>query len=246
LTTDLTAKQLELLHAIVPSARPIGFLVNPTAPQTKSQREEAEGAARILGVPFVILNASSPNEIDAAFARIAEQRIEALLIGADGLFAVQSNQLVALAARYGVPAVYPYPEVAEAGGLISYGASIRTTFGLVGTYVGSILKGEQPADLPVQQSSYLDLMINLKTAKRLGLTVPPTLLAIADDVIESKRRDFIAAIGSAAAWPLVARARQPAVPVIGWLDAQPGGPLPEYVEWPGLDTYNLENAIGRK
>ena len=184
LTTDLTAKRLELLHAIVPSARPIGLLVNPTAPQTKSQRDEAEGAARILGVPFVILNASSPNEIDDAFAMIAEQRIEALLIGSDALFAGQSNQLAALAARYGVPAIYPYPEVAEAGGLISYGASIPTTFRLAGTYVGRILKGEKPADLPVQQSSHLDLVLNLKTAKALGLTVPPTLLVRADEVIE--------------------------------------------------------------
>jgi putative tryptophan/tyrosine transport system substrate-binding protein len=184
LTTDLTAKRLELLHAIVPSARPIGFLVNPTAPQTKSQREEAEGGARILGVPFVILNASSPNEINAAFATIAEQRIEALLIGADGLFAVQSNQLAALAARYGVPAIYPYPEVAEAGGLIGYGASIPTTFRLAGTYVGRILKGEKPADLPVQQSSHLDLVLNLKTAKALGIEVPTSILLRADEVIE--------------------------------------------------------------
>jgi putative tryptophan/tyrosine transport system substrate-binding protein len=184
LTTDLTAKRLELLHEIVPSARPIGVLVNPTAPQTKSQREEAEGAARILGVPFVILNASSPNEIDAAFATIAEQRIEALLIGADGLFASRSNQLIALAARYGVPAIYPYPEAAKAGGLISYGASIPTTFRLAGTYVGRILKGEKPADLPVQQSSHLDLVINLKTAKVLRLEVPPGLLVRADEAIE--------------------------------------------------------------
>jgi putative tryptophan/tyrosine transport system substrate-binding protein len=184
LTTDLTAKRLELLHEIVPSAKLIGFLVNPAAPQTKSQREEAEGAARVLGVPFVILNASSPNEIDAAFATIAEHRIEALAIGADALFAVQSNQLAALAARHGVPAIYPYPEVAEAGGLISYGASIPTTFRLAGTYVGRILKGEKPADLPVQRSSHLDLVLNLKTAKALGLEVPPNLLAIADEVIE--------------------------------------------------------------
>jgi len=184
LTTDLTAKRLELLHEIVPSAKPIGFLVNPTGPQTKSQREEAEGAARILGVPFVILNASSPSEINAAFATIAEQRIEALLIGADGLFAFQSNQLVALAARLGVPAIYPYREAAEAGGLMSYGASGPTTFRLVGTYVGRILKGEKPADLPVQQSSRLDLVLNLKTAKVLGVEVPTSMLLRADEVIE--------------------------------------------------------------
>jgi putative tryptophan/tyrosine transport system substrate-binding protein len=184
LATDLTAKRLELLHAIVPSARPIGFLVNPTAPQTKSQREEAEGAARILGVPFVTLDASSPSEINTAFATIAEQRIEALLVGADGLFASQRNQLAALAARYAVPAIYSYPEVAETGGLISYGESGATTFRLVGTYVGRILKGEKPADLPVQQTSHLELVINLKTAKALGLEVPPGLLVRADKVIE--------------------------------------------------------------
>ena len=184
LTTDLTAKRLELLHEIVPSAMPIGFLVNPTAPQTKSQRNEAEHAARILKVPLVTLNASSANEIDAAFATMSEHGIKALLTGADALFSIQGPQLAALAVRYEVAAVYPYREVATAGGLMSYGASIPSTFHLVGSYAGRILKGEKPADLPVQQSTLIEIVLNLKTAKAFGIEVPTATLLRATEVIE--------------------------------------------------------------
>jgi putative ABC transport system substrate-binding protein len=184
LTTDLTAKRLELLHEVVPAGTRIGLLINPAVPQTKSQQEEAEDAARTLGAPLVILNASSSSEIETAFATLASQRIGALLIGADALFAGQGNRLAALAARYSVPAIYPYREVAEAGGLMSYGANIPATLRLVGTYAGRILKGERPVDLPVQQATKVELIINLKTAKALGLDIPATVYARADQVIE--------------------------------------------------------------
>jgi putative ABC transport system substrate-binding protein len=185
LTTALTAKRLELLHELAPAATPIGFFVNPANPTVfEAEMMEAETASRALGVRLVTLNASTLGEIEAAFKIVVEQRIGALLTSGDPLWTVQRARLSALTARHGVPAIYAVRDIAVAGGLMSYGASISDAYRLVGTYAGRILKGERPADLPVQQATKLELVINLKTAKALGLTIPETLLATADEVIQ--------------------------------------------------------------
>jgi putative ABC transport system substrate-binding protein len=184
LATELVAKQLELLHEIVPAVRSIGFLVQTdSSPDTPTRIKEAETAARILGVRLTVLNASTPSDIEADFATLVGQGIGALIVEGNALFSPDS-QVVALAARHAVPAIYELREFVEAGGLMSYGASLSDTVRLAGTYVGRILKGEKPADLPVQQATKIELVINLKTAKALGLSVPLTLLGRADEVIE--------------------------------------------------------------
>jgi putative ABC transport system substrate-binding protein len=185
LIEELTAKRLELLHEILPAAILIGFLKNPTLPQVEAEIGKAKNAARILGVRLVIANASTPSEIEAAFENLAGQRIGALVVANDPLFGIhQRNQLVTLAARRVLPTMYFSRESVEAGGLMSYGASISDISRQAGIYVGRILKGEKPADLPVQQVTRFELVINLKTAKALGLTIPETLLAPADEVIQ--------------------------------------------------------------
>jgi putative tryptophan/tyrosine transport system substrate-binding protein len=180
----LLAKRLELLHKIATAVASIGLLVNPTGPQAALDAREAETAARALGMRLAIQNASTPTEIEAAFSRFNELRVGAVLVGGEPFFFVQREQLTALAARHSVPAIYPLREYVEAGGLMSYGVSQADAFRLGGVYVGQILKGAKPADLPVQQSTKVKLMINLKTAKALGLTIPETLLATADEVIQ--------------------------------------------------------------
>ena len=184
LNQQLTAKHLELLHNIAPNVTTVGFLVNPTTPAGKTQNREAETAARSLGLNLTILNATTSNEIEAAFATVVERQIGALAIDADSLFFLQRDQLAALAARHAVPAIYPAREYVEAGGLMSYGARLSDTLRVVGSYAGRILKGANPADLPVQQSTRIEMALNLRTAKALGLTVPPTLRALADEVLE--------------------------------------------------------------
>jgi putative ABC transport system substrate-binding protein len=185
LQTAVTAKRLELLHELVPRAGLIAFLVNPGNPGfANAETKEAQEAARLLGINLLVLNAGSAGEIDAAFTRIVQQQGGALLVGGDLFYISRSAQIVALAALHGIPAIYAYPEQGVAGGLMCYGARLATSQRLVGIYTGRILKGEKPADLPVQQVTKLQLVINMKTAKALGLTVPPTLLAIADEVIE--------------------------------------------------------------
>jgi putative tryptophan/tyrosine transport system substrate-binding protein len=185
LTTALIAKRLELLHELVPAAKSIGFLVNPTTPQVEVELRETETAAGILGVHLVILNASTPSQIEMTFANLVGQRIDALMVGGGGLFGrAYGVQLAALAARHAMPAIYTTRVVVDAGGLMSYGASVSDAFRLAGTYVGRILKGEKPAELPVQRSARFEMVLNLKTAKALGLIVPQTLLATADQVIE--------------------------------------------------------------
>ena len=168
----------------MPSATLIGFLGNSTAPQTKAQVKEAQDAARILSVRLAILNASNPSEIEGAFATFADQHIGALMTGADALIFAQRRQLATLAARHAVPTVFAYREAVEAGGLMSYGPSIPDAFRIVGTYAGRIPNGEKPADLPVQQSTRIEMVLNLKTAKALGLAIPESLLATADEVIQ--------------------------------------------------------------
>jgi putative tryptophan/tyrosine transport system substrate-binding protein len=182
----VNAKRLQLLHQVVPTVSTIGFLVNPTSPPSQVDPEisEAESAARLLGLRLAILKASNPGEIEAAFASLAGRQIGALLVLADAFFNTQRDQLAALAARNAVPAIYPYREPVDAGGLMSYGVNLSDAHRLAGTYVARILKGDKPANLPVQQSTRFELVINLKTARALGIIIPETMLATADEVIQ--------------------------------------------------------------
>ncbi len=180
----LVAKRVGLLHDLIPTAKIIGMLVNSTDPRTETQTRDAQDAAHALGLQIHVLNASTKAEIDAAFAAMPELRIEALLVGTGEFFRRQSENLAVLAARQGVPAIYQYRQFAAAGGLISYGASLPDAYRLAGVYTGRVLKGEKPADLPVMQPTKFELVINLKTARTLGLSITPGVLAIADEVIE--------------------------------------------------------------
>ena len=180
----LGAKRLELLRELVPSAAHIGFLVNPANPTSESQVTDVRAAARERRVDLLVVNAGSEREIDAGFASFVQQRVNAIVIGADSLFLSRRDQVVGLAARHALPAIYNLREYVDNGGLITYGASITDAFRLAGGYAGRILKGEKPPDLPVQQTVKFELAVNLKTAKALGLTVPDKLLVAADEVIE--------------------------------------------------------------
>jgi putative ABC transport system substrate-binding protein len=185
LTTGLVPKQLEMLHELLPKARVMVLLVNPAHPATSDiESQEALSAARALGLDLHVVNASSEADFDKIFANLAEFQSGGLVIAADPLFSGRSEQLAALAARHAAPAVYKGREFAAAGGLMSYGTSLKDSYRLAGTYVGRILKGEKPADLPVQQATKVELYINLKTAKTLGITFPLSLLGRADEVIE--------------------------------------------------------------
>jgi putative ABC transport system substrate-binding protein len=185
LAVELGAKQLELLHELVPTATSIALLVNPTNPtRADNLSRDLQVAARIRGVELRVLHASIEGDFDMVFASLRQLRASALVIGGDPFFNSRTQLLTALAARHAVPTIYPYREYVTAGGLVSYGDSLSDIYHIVGTYAGRILKGEKPADLPVQQSTKVELILNLKTAKALGLTVPTTLLARADEVIE--------------------------------------------------------------
>jgi len=181
---ELTAKRLELVSELVPQARVIALLVNPSNGNAERIIADVREAARAKGLQLHILKASSASEIDIAFATLAQQHAGALVVGNDAFFLTRRDQLVALAARDAVPAIYDSREYAASGGLISYAASLAVAYRQLGVYAGKILKGAKPADLPVQQPTTFELVINLKTAKALGLTVPQTLLARADEVIE--------------------------------------------------------------
>ena len=186
LSNTLTAKRLELLHELLPSATLFALLVNPIHPFAETEAKEAQTAASVLGVRVLTLKATRAADFEAVFATLAEQQVKGLLVGSDALFILPGpvDEFVAMAARHAVPTIYVFKLSARAGGLMSYGADEADAFRLGGVYVGRILKGEKPADLPVQQSTKVELVINMKTAKALGLTFPLTLLGRADEVIE--------------------------------------------------------------
>jgi putative ABC transport system substrate-binding protein len=185
LGVELGSKRLELLHELVPRATVMALLVNPTNPSlAETISKDAQAAARILGLQLHVLHASTERDIDAAFATLLQLRAGGLVVSSDTFFTSQLQQLVALTLRHAVPAIFHVRQFAAAGGLMSYAASFAEAWRQVGVYCSRILKGEKPADLPVVQSSKFELVINAQTARMLGLTVPPSLLAIADEVIE--------------------------------------------------------------
>jgi putative ABC transport system substrate-binding protein len=184
LTPELEAKRLGILNELVPASPTLALLVNPHNPITESITRDVQKAARVAGKELQLLTASNESDLNIVFATVLRQPARALLVAADPFFSSRREMLVALAARHGVPAIYSDREFPRIGGLISYGTDRVDTYRQLGIYTGRILKGEAPADLPVQQSTKFELVINHKTARMLGLTVPPSLLAIADEVIE--------------------------------------------------------------
>ena len=208
LATEVTAKRLELLSELVPRAGVIALLVNPNNSSAERVIQEVQQAARAKGVQLSILKASSESEIDAAFASLSELHAGALLVGADPFLSSRREQLVALASRHAVPSIYAWREFAASGGLISYGASLTSAFRLLGTYAGKVLKGAKPADLPVQQPTTFELVINLKTAKALGLTVPQSMLIARRRGDRVRRRDALPHLAAYLAWPVTASAQQ--------------------------------------
>ena len=183
-TSELEAKKLALLRELVPKAPLIAMLVNPTNPSAETDIADVQKAAGVIGQQVLLLRASSERDIGAAFKTVVQQRAAALLVAHDPYFLSRREQFVALAARHAVPAIYEFREFVSAGGLMSYGSRIADNYRLAGTYASRILKGAKPADLPVQQPTKLELVINLKTAKALGLTIPQSLLLRADEIIQ--------------------------------------------------------------
>jgi putative tryptophan/tyrosine transport system substrate-binding protein len=184
LTTGLEAKRLEVLHEAVPGASVIGLLVNSNFPDVETQRKDVLAAAQGLGLQITVLNANSERDIDTAFATLVERRVGALLVASSPFLAGRREQLVALATRHAIPAIFEWPEYVTLGGLMSYGTNLADGYHQVGIYAGKILKGVKPAELPVQQLVKVELVINLKTARALGLTFPLSLLGRAERVIE--------------------------------------------------------------
>jgi putative tryptophan/tyrosine transport system substrate-binding protein len=183
-SAELEAKRLALLRELVPSATSIGVLVNPARPGVDAQLAQVQEAARVLGLPLHILKASSASDLDAAFPTLLTLRAGALIITADGLFADHRDQIAALATRYSVPTMFQFREYAAAGGLMSYGTRFGEAYHQTGILAGRILKGEKPADLPVMRSTKFELVINMKTAKKLGIEVPTSMQMLADEVID--------------------------------------------------------------
>jgi putative ABC transport system substrate-binding protein len=184
LTAELVPKRLQLVHDLIPNAALCGVLVDPGYPNIQSVVTDLQAAARTLGLKLVVVDARTDSDLETAFATFLQQHVGAVLVGPSAFFSRRTEQLVALAARHGLPAMFPYREYALAGGLMSYGSSLGYTYHQVGVYTGRILKGEKPGDLPVEQVVKVELVINLKTAKALGLTIPETLLATAEEVIQ--------------------------------------------------------------
>jgi putative ABC transport system substrate-binding protein len=183
-SVEVGAKLLELLHEAVPTAKIVALLVNPTNPQTETLSRNLQAAARTFGLQLHVLNASTERDFDPVFATLGQLRVGGLIIGSDVFFTTWIRQLAALTIRHAVPAIFQNREFAAAGGLMSYGGSIRDSYHQAGIYTGRILKGEKPADLPVVLATKVELIINLKTAKALGLNIPNTLIGRADEVIE--------------------------------------------------------------
>ena len=184
MNVEVAPKRLELLHEVLPTATNVGLLTNPTNPHAETVWKALEAAARVVGIKLHVVHASHERDFATAFANLAQVRAEALVISPDNVFNSRSEDLAALTVRHRMPAIYQYPEFTAAGGLMSYGGSIEDSYRWAGVYTGRILKGEKPGDLPVQQSTKVELIINLKTAKAFGLTVPLPLLGRADEVIE--------------------------------------------------------------
>jgi ABC-type uncharacterized transport system substrate-binding protein len=183
-TSELHAKRVELLDELLPADAPIGMIVNPNMPDTEPQMQGAHMATRTKGHPLVVVRASSEDELDEAFAALAEHHVGGVLAVSDNFLYSRRDQIITLAARYAIPTMYPFRADATAGGLLSYGTDIEEVYRQAGIYAGRVLKGDKPGDLPIQQPTKFDLVLNLKTAKTLGLTFPPTLLTRADEVIE--------------------------------------------------------------
>jgi putative tryptophan/tyrosine transport system substrate-binding protein len=184
LNIDTGPKRLELIRELLPAATTVGLLINPANPVAEIQSKVLQAAARTLGLQLRIANASTEREFDAAFATFSQWQVGGLVIGTDGFLVGQSEQLAALTVRYSLPTIFQYRAFATAGGLMSYGGSVTDSYRLSGDYAGRILKGEKAADLPVQRATKVELIINLKTARTLGITFPITLLGRADEVIE--------------------------------------------------------------
>jgi putative tryptophan/tyrosine transport system substrate-binding protein len=184
LNAELAPKQLQLLRELIPNAAVYGVIVDPAARSTQSVISDLQAAARTLGLQLVVANVRTDGNLESAFATFSRQRVGAVLVGSNTLFDRRLKQLAALAARHALPTIYPHREYAQAGGLMSYGGGLGYEFHRAGIYTGRILKGEKPAELLVEQAAKIELVINLKTAKALGLTIPETLLATADEVIQ--------------------------------------------------------------
>jgi putative tryptophan/tyrosine transport system substrate-binding protein len=184
LAADMGAKRLELIGDLLPTARAVAMMINPSFPGAESEMAEVEAAGRTIRVQIHGARATSPSEIDAALAAFSRLRGAAFIVGADGYFIIRRDQLATLAARYAIPGIYPFPDFPQAGGLLSYGVSLTDAYRQAGVLTGRVLKGAKPAELPVMQPTKFEFVLNLKTAKTLGLTIPPTLLARTDEVIE--------------------------------------------------------------
>jgi|AmaraimetFIIA100_FD_contig_121_186669_length_1395_multi_5_in_0_out_0_1 putative ABC transport system substrate-binding protein len=183
-TSELHAKRIELLDELLPAGAPIGMIVNPKMPDTGPQVQNAEVAAQAKGHPLVVTKASSAEELEQAFVTLAKQHVAGVLAVSDNFLYSRRDQIIQLSARHSIPMMYPFRGDAAAGGLLSYGANIQEMYRQAGIYVARVLKGDKPGDLPIQQPTRFDLVLNLKTAKSLGISFPPTLLARADEVIE--------------------------------------------------------------
>jgi putative ABC transport system substrate-binding protein len=184
LAAEMAAKRLELIHDLLPKARTVAMMINPTFPGAESEMAEVEAAGRTIGMHIHDARATSPGDIDAALAIFSQLHVDAFIVGADGYFITRRDQLAALAARYAIAGIYPFPDFPQAGGLLSYGVSLADAYRQAGVLTGRVLKGAKPAELPVMQPTKCEFVLNLKTAKALGIEVPPTLLARADEVIE--------------------------------------------------------------
>jgi putative tryptophan/tyrosine transport system substrate-binding protein len=184
IANEMAVKRLELTRELLPHARAVAMIVNPNYPGADSEMAEVEVAGRIIGLQIEKATADGEHDLDAAFASLAQRPVDAVMVGTDGFLITRRDQIVALASRYAIPGIYPFVDFPEAGGLMSYGASLSDAYRQAGVYAGRILKGAKPADLPVQQPTKFELVINLQTAKALGLTIPPMIIARAEQVIE--------------------------------------------------------------